>query len=650
MPTTNNSLRRLIPKRSWGSGPGVGVVIWTLLACLALLYALTLTTLTVDLLVTRGRMATPLPEAFDLLLGEEYNGPRTGDLGLLPTALHYGRSLAWSWLPKTIAHFPIFWRTGTALPTLILGLLLSLLVVLWALSQAKYHSAVAARKQATWLRSAIHRQTLRLGPSDDTDGRYNTALQLFTSDTEQVRDSLTSWRAGLVRGALLVPLLIGIVLAIDWRLALQCLIPAAACWWVYRHEKERRVREQQLANAHVESEVQFLAEGLRKTRLVRGFNIEDFQQQKFQQHLERLNRESINVRRQERFLFATGGTLLLGGVLLIVMLIGLRIVAPAGSIPASSGATLLIALGLLAHELPRLERVLASRSIMLLAADRIYRYLDEIPEVGQAVGAKFIEPVSRSITFESVTCRKADRIVLDKLDLKIQARKQIALVALDPGLPRLVAHLLPRFIEPSEGRILFDSEDIAWGTLESIRAETVFVSGNDPALIGTVAENLICGESRFKLQDATEAAKLVHAHNFISRLPQGYETVLGDHGESLTPGQAFRLGLARAALRNPAVLIIEEPHVFLDDDTKAMIDDAYQRLAQNRTLIFLPARLSTVKRCDQVVLLHEGKVAAIGSHSQLRKDSDLYRHWDYICFNSFRQKPAADEVPPLPPA
>ncbi|MCA9078943.1 MAG: ABC transporter ATP-binding protein [Planctomycetaceae bacterium] len=639
-----HSLRRLVPKRSWGEGPGVGVVVWTVLGALALLYALVLVTLTVDLLHTRGRLDRPLPEAFDLLADERYEGPRIGDLGLVPTAYRFGNSPAWSWLPHVVARVPATWKSGSALLLLGTLLALSLLMVLWAFSQAKYHSGEAARRQANWLRSAIHRQTLRLGPSDPTDGRFRSALQLFTADVEHIRDALSEWRAGLVRGNLLVPLLVATILLIDWRLGLQCLIPAGACWWVYRHERERRLRDRQLANALVETEIQFLAEGLSKTRLVRGYNIEEFEQQKFQQHMERLNRESQNVRRQERWLYATGGTLLLVGVLLIVVLIGLRVLAPGNAIPFASGTTMFVALVLAAIEVPRLERVVSNQSVMLLAAERIFRYLDEIPEVGQAVGAKFIEPVSRSITYESITYRRGEQLLFDNLDLKLTAGTQVAFVGLDPQPPRALAHLLPRFIEPQSGRVLFDGQDIAWGTLESVRAEAMFVSGDDPVLTGTVAENLLCGDARFKLQDAVEAAKVTHAHSFISRLPQGYETMLGDHGETLTPGQAYRLGLARAVLRNPAVLIIEEPQVQFDDDTKSMIDDAYQRIAQNRTVIYLPARLTTVKRCGQIVLLHEGKVEAIGSHSELRKGSELYRHWDYVRFNAYRRQRSRDEA------
>jgi ABC-type bacteriocin/lantibiotic exporter with double-glycine peptidase domain len=107
---------------------------------------------------------------------------------------------------------------------------------------------------------------------------------------------------------------------------------------------------------------------------------------------------------------------------------------------------------------------------------------------------------------------------------------------------------------------------------------------------------------------------------------------------ALDAGQAFRLSLARAVVRSPALLVIEEPQVVLDSETKTMLDDAYQRLCTNRTVIFLPYRLSTVKKCSRIVLIHEGRVAADGVHDQLVRSSELYRHWEYVRFNPFRDE------------
>ena len=136
-----------------------------------------------------------------------------------------------------------------------------------------------------------------------------------------------------------------------------------------------------------------------------------------------------------------------------------------------------------------------------------------------------------------------------------------------------------------------------------------------------------------------DAAKLVHAHNFIQKLPQGYETAIGEHGEQLDAGQAFRLGLARAMLRKPALLIIEEPpSSLLDDETKQLIDDAYLRIAPGRTVIYIPSRLTTIRRCDPLVFIHKGKLEAVGPRSRMIQHSPLYQHWEYLNFNEFRHE------------
>jgi ATP-binding cassette, subfamily B, bacterial len=228
--------------------------------------------------------------------------------------------------------------------------------------------------------------------------------------------------------------------------------------------------------------------------------------------------------------------------------------------------------------------------------------------------------------------------LLDGVDLTLTAGEVIALVAFEPLEARAMACLLPRFIEPQSGRILFDGEDIAWGTLESLRAETVYVGGMDPFFTGTVVENIMCSQSGYTLSDVTDAAKTTHAHNFILKLPQGYETVIGEHGEHLAPSQGFRLGLARAVLRNPSLMVIEEPTEPMDEDTKSLLDDSYSRIARGRTVVFLPNRLSTLRRSDTVVFLHRGKVEAHGSYHEIVKSSSLFRHWEYMHFNQFRRE------------
>ena len=149
-------------------------------------------------------------------------------------------------------------------------------------------------------------------------------------------------------------------------------------------------------------------------------------------------------------------------------------------------------------------------------------------------------------------------------------------------------------------------------------------------------ENITVGQSDLTKQDAIEACKIAHAESFIRQLPKGYETHLGQHESLLDVGHRFRLSLARAIARKPALLVIQEPDGLLDTETKAMLDDTYQRIANDRTIIYIPTRLSTVKKCDRIVVLHQGRVEADGTHEELVRTSEIYRHWEYMRFNVFR--------------
>jgi ABC-type multidrug transport system fused ATPase/permease subunit len=514
----------------------------------------------------------------------------------------------------------------------VLGMLRSLL-----LSRARRCVAEATWNVVTGFRRLLHRQRLRLGPGDleDADGRR--VLTLFMHDVDQLRDGVELWLLRVARLPFELAVLAGLAISIDWLVALQCLIPMAGCWYLVQRERERFESSRKLAVAHADSGLRLLAESLQKTRIVRGFGMEGFEHDQFQHHLQRFGRDVLSVNRRERWSRWICHVLVALCAGIVTFLIGSRILESPQGLSVPAALLMLTAFACLHRPLRSLWDLRGDRSEASLAADRIHRYLDRIPEVGQAVGAKFLQPLSKSLRFEAVRYSLPSRKnLLNGLDLQLPAGKAYALVSLDPLEALAAAYLLPRFIEPHAGRVLLDGEDIAWVTLESLRLEAVYVGGTDPFFTGTVGENISCGQNNFSLQQVTEAAKQTHAHNFVLKLPQGYETVLGEHGEQLDTGQGFRLGLARAMLRNPALMIISEPEDPLDSDTKSMLEDTYNRICAGRTVLFLPTRLSTLRLCDQVILLHHGKTEAVGTHAELLKSSPLYRHWDYMHFNEFR--------------
>jgi ATP-binding cassette subfamily B protein len=141
-----------------------------------------------------------------------------------------------------------------------------------------------------------------------------------------------------------------------------------------------------------------------------------------------------------------------------------------------------------------------------------------------------------------------------------------------------------------------------------------------------VANNIGCGDPGFSVPQIIEAAKVAHAHQFVQRLPYGYETTIGDAGHSLRPGEKLRIAIARAVLRDPSLIVIEEPEGPFDNDTKALLDDTFERLRNRRTLVILSRRQSVLRSADQVFVLHHGRLAASGSHAELMQTSELYRN------------------------
>lgn len=529
-----------------------------------------------------------------------------------------------------------------ALFTLVIGLWL---LRQWCLSRIHYHSQRAALRVAVSFRNHLHRQVMRLSPEEIDEQSARSAVDLFTFQVDGVRYGLENWISRLAQYPLELACLIGLALSVDPLMTVQWSIPLLLCMFLVERSTTRIAAARRLTDDRLRDEYQALSQQMLNARLVRGFGMEQLDHESFIKRLERtLLPPKELFPSQRRALWFGRLTTPICAVLCLFLAIslGLKLIREASELSIAE-ATLFVLCALLAlrsaRELWTLNTV---KEGIALAASHLYRYLDRLPSVSQAVGAKFLQPLGRTIHFDAVSYRSAtEKPVLERITLNLAAKKSYAIVSLNPLEAKAFALMLPRFIEPQAGRILFDGEDIAWATLESLRAEAMFVGGDDAPLRGTVLENLRAGNNRFSLQQATDAAKQTHSHNFFMRLSQGYETLLTGDDTELDASQRFRLSLTRAVLHNPALLIIEEPKINFDDDTKQLLDDAYQRLLVDRTLIFLPSRLSTLKRVDQVIVLNNGQIAAQGPQSVLINESSVYRHWEYLHFNEFRRLDAA---------
>ena len=556
--------------------------------------------------------------------------------GLLPLVWRKADSWYGGFLAGCYRRIGAFEHDVSCLVALVMAALVIALARAGLLFVAHRAAATAALGATTSLRRALHRQAFLVGTTN-LARPAGQAIDLFVSETQTVRAGLLAWYGPLMREPIKLALLLILALMVHVWLTLAAVLLACLGWYLFTQLEVRWRRAAQAAGEQSSRDLTLLVEGLKQIRLVRSFLMQEGEQQRFERQLAVYRENELGRLRGEHLLGPAVGSFVVAALALVLALIGL--VALQGSGPGLPAMIVLFAALLSAYwPVVELSRAYPHVAEARRAAAKIFVYLHRSLQVPQVAGARFLDPLARQLEFDGVSLGGTSRLhLLDGVSFQIEAGTKLAVLSLLPDEPRAIAYLVARLVDPHEGAIRIDGRDIAEVTLESLREQVGLVMQDELLFTGTVAENIGCGDPGYSLSQVSDAAKLAHAHQFIQGLPQGYETVVGDHGLSLTLSQKFRIGLARAALRDPALLVIEEPDEPLDADTKALVDDTLDRLCPGRTVLFLPGRNSTLRRADSVLVLHEGKVAAFGEHRELVQTSDLYRHVQYERFNEFRR-------------
>ncbi len=272
----------------------------------------------------------------------------------------------------------------------------------------------------------------------------------------------------------------------------------------------------------------------------------------------------------------------------------------------------------------------------LSAAERVFGVLDLENEQDRDRGLRELSPITRALEFRGVTFQYdgTEQPALRDINLSMSAGEVVALVGSSGSGKTTLANLVPRFYEPTRGMILLDGQNTREGTLKSLRRQIGIVSQDTVLFDETVRNNIAYGKLDAAEHELVEAAQAAYAHDFIQRLPDGYDTVIGENGVKLSGGERQRLAIARAILRDPPILILDEATSSLDSESERIVQLALSNLMRNRTTLVIAHRLSTVQNADRIIVLDRGRIVETGSHEELLRNGGRYQRLHAIQFQN----------------
>ena len=415
-----------------------------------------------------------------------------------------------------------------------------------------------------------------------------------------------------------------VMFAVDWRLALIGLAVApglAVVAWRYSRVSHPVMRDvqQKLADVATTSE-----ESIVGVHVVKAFAQEQATQEEFERRSQAVFERTVRAAQLRAFyvpalgflpLLAQGAVLLVGGRMVIH-----------GSLALGSFFTFNMLLLMLIMPLRMLGNWVTLTQQATASGERIFQVLDEPETVADAPGALPLPPGDGRITFQGVSFGYREGAhVLEGIDLELEAGRTYALIGHTGSGKTTLASLVPRFYDATLGRVLVEGVDVRDLSLASLR-RGIGVVAQDPLLFSaTVRENIAFGNAGATGEQIERAARLAQAHDFIQRLPKGYDTMVGERGITLSGGQRQRLAIARALCVDPRILILDDATASVDATTEGRIRAGLEEAKRGRTTIVIAHRLSTIALADEVIVLDGGRVAARGSHEELERTSPVYR-------------------------
>ncbi len=366
-------------------------------------------------------------------------------------------------------------------------------------------------------------------------------------------------------------------------------------------------------------------EAISGIRLIKAFTARNYIFQKFKKEVANYSQLSISM--SKKFDLASPisefmGIMIVAGLLLIG---GSMVLSDNPTLTGTGFITFILLFARVLQPAKSISNSLSSIQRGIASAERIFEISDTKPTITENEEGVVIEEFKEGIYFKNVSFKYEEKYVLKNISFELHKGKTIALVGMSGGGKSTIADLMPRFYDPSEGKITLDGVDLRDCTLNSIRQKMGIVTQESILFNDTIFSNIAFGMENPLEEDVIKAAKIANAHAFIMDTPKGYYTIIGEDGSKLSGGQRQRLSIARAVMKNPDILILDEATSALDSHAERQVQEAITNLMSNRTSLVIAHRLSTIQHADEILLIEHGEITERGNHQELMKKGGRYK-------------------------
>lgn len=481
------------------------------------------------------------------------------------------------------------------------------------------------------IRCDVYKVVLNQSPAFFQQRHTGQLISSLVADIEKIQVAFSHILADLLRQSFVAIALLWVLLQTDWALAAVSLtllpfvlLPTS------RIGKRIQISTRQ-AQDNLADMTKVLQETLVGNRVVKAFSMEGFEIGRLRETAERLFRSNLRYVRQQ----ASASPLieLFGALTIVGLLTYARNQIKADAMTTGEFTTFVVALLMLYQPIKRLNGIYNVFQQALGASKRVLEYVEYPHDLREPENPSVLDPFAGTIQFQNVTfiypsiqnSTSNDSVALSEITLSVNAGEIVAIVGPSGSGKTTLLNLLPRFFDPTDGKITIDGRDITDVTLKSLRKQIALVTQEIFLFDDSVLNNIAYGHPNAPTEAVERAARMALAHEFIEELPDGYQTRLGERGQRLSGGQRQRIAIARALFKDAPILVLDEATSHLDSEAEVFVQKALSNLMKDRTVIVSAHRLSTIYSADKIVVMETGRIVDIGTHEHLLQSSKLYQ-------------------------